>query len=153
VAAIGLEWFFQKKHHLRATGIMLGAIIVGQLVFINVLYFPYSTGYYNVLARDPNVNFDRDIEALSVKEAVAYVHQKYGNVRVFFTIGGHLSRYYLLPGDMYMNGNIGGDIVIVINKASHFSISDYVAQSLGGYTMVHVISRGDAIFAWIYKKD
>lgn len=154
MAAIGLEWFFRKKRHFVALGIMLVAVIIGQMISINATYFPYSTGYYNVLARNPNVNFDRDILALSVKETMDYVHRRYGNVRIFFTIGGHLSRYYLTQEDRYINADQGqGDIIIVVNKASHFQIADFVAKFLGGYTMIHDIHRGDAVFAWIYKRN
>ena len=153
VAAIGLEWFFQKKHRFPTTGVMLGAIILGQMIYINVSLFPYSTGYYNVLAQNPNTNFDRDIEALSVKEAVDYIHQRYGDVRMFSSIGGHLSWYYLTPGDRYMYTEQGADTVIVVNKASHIQIADYVPRFLTGYTMVHEIRRGDAIFAWIYRRN
>jgi hypothetical protein len=154
VAAIGLEWFFQKKQHLVTTGIMLTAIILlGYMLSINISLFPYSTGYYNILARDPNINFDRDIEALSVKEAVVYLHRVYGNVRVYFGIGGHQSWYYLTPGDQYVYTPKDADVIVLVNKASHFRISELVAQALSGYTMVHDIRRGNAIFAWIYKKD
>lgn len=151
LAAVGLEGLGRLGKLGRLGGWVIATVVVGQLIFINVLYFPYSTGYYNVLARDPNVNFDRDIEALSVKEAIDYVHQRYGNVRIYFTIGGHQSRYYLTPGDWYVNTDQGkGDIVIVVNKVSHFRISDYVAQYLSGYTPIHEIRRGEEIFAWIY---
>jgi hypothetical protein len=152
VAAIGLEWFFQKKQHLRATGITLGAIILGQMIYINAVFFPFSTGYYNILARSPNTNFDRDIEALSVKEAVEFIHQKYGNVRVFFSIGGHQSWYYLTPADRYVYTPQDADIVVLVNKASHFRISD-ATRTLAGYTMVHEIRRDNAIFAWIFRKN
>ena len=149
VAAVGLEGL-GRLGRLGRLGI--ATVVLGQLMFINIVYFPYSTGYYNALARDPNVNFDRDIEALSVKEAMDYVHRRYGNVRIFFTIGGHLSRYYLTQGDWYMNEDKGErDIIVEVNKASHFRFSD-IDASLSGYTMIHEIRRGDAIFARIYKK-
>jgi hypothetical protein len=154
VAATGLDWFFKKKQHLKMTGVMLGMIIVGQMVYINATLFPYSTGYYNMFARNQNENFDRDIEALSVKEAMEFVHTTYGNVRVFLPIGGHLSWHYLTRQDQYVFPELGrADIVIVVNKTSHQRIADYQAQHLIGYSLVHEIRRGEAIFAWIFKKD
>jgi len=153
VAALGLEWFFQKKQHLFFTGIMLGSIIIGQMIYINATLFPYSTGYYNVLARNPNVNFDRDIEALSVKEAMEYVRTTLGNVRVFCTLGGHQSWYYLEPGLRYVFTPNEADVVVVVNKASHRMTPDHSPDMLSEFTLVHEICRGDAVFAWVYRRD
>ena len=133
---------------------MVGVIILGQMVYINASLFPYSTGYYNMLARADNTNFDRDIEALSVKEAMDYIHGQYGDTSVFFQIGGHLSWLYLTPKDHYVFPQQGmPDVVVVANKASHVRISEFEKQLPSGYTMVHELTRGDAIFAWIYKKN
>jgi 4-amino-4-deoxy-L-arabinose transferase-like glycosyltransferase len=152
VAAVGLEILGGLGKPGKVLVRLIACVVIGQLIFINVLYFPYSTGYYNVLARNANVNFDRDIEALSVKEAMDYVHRMYGNVRIYLPIGGHLSWYYMIPGDGYISVQDGANIVILVNKASHFRMFDYAANYLGDYTMVHQISRGNAIFALIYKK-
>lgn len=152
IAALGLEWFFQKKQHLLLTGIMLGGIIIGQMIYINTTLFPYSTGYYNVFARNPNVNFDRDIEALSIKEAMEYVYKTYGNVRVFCTLGGHQSWYYLAPDQQYVFTKNEADVVIVVNKVSHRTLFTSPSDTLPGFSMVHEIRRADAIFGRIYKR-
>jgi len=123
------------------------------MIYINATLFPYSTGYYNVLARNPNVNFDRDIEALSVKEAMEYVRTTLGNVRVFCTLGGHQSWYYLEPGLRYVFTPNEADVVVVVNKASHRMTPDHSPDMLSEFTLVHEICRGDAVFAWVYRRD
>lgn len=146
LAAIGME----QLGRLGRWGV--GALVVGQLLFINVTYFPYSTGYYNVLAKNPNVRFDRDIEALSVKEGIEYLHTKYGAIRLWSPIGGHLSWYYLMPEDRYVYSGSEADSIILVNKSSHIRQTEFDKDSTKSFVLDHVIRRGDAIFAWVYRK-
>ena len=134
--------------------IVVGGIVILHLAFINVLYFPYSAGYWNVLTPNPNKNFDRDVEALSVKEGVEYLHKKYGSFTAFIPIGAHLSWYYLGPHDgtfdYYHYEN--ADSIIMLNKSSHASNDSVITLVKDTYYIDHVIRRGNAIFAWIYRK-
>jgi 4-amino-4-deoxy-L-arabinose transferase-like glycosyltransferase len=153
VAAIGLEWFFQKKQHLRTTGIMVAVIILGYMFYINVSMFPYSTGYYNILAQDPNTNFDRDIEGFSVKEGMDFLHRSYGPVKVWVPIAAHLSWPYLTSVDqyIYMLEN-GPDSIIIVNKQTHGSDNTRLVAQQNHFTLVHTISRGKAVFGWVYRR-
>ncbi len=153
VAAIGADWFFQKKQHLKFTGIMISAIILGHMFFINISMFPYSTGYYNFLARDPNTNFDRDIEGFSVKEGMDWLHQTYGSVRVWVPIAAHLSWPYLISTDRYIYTLEGEpDSIIIVNKQTHGADRLEASASGENFTLVHTISRGTAVFGWVYRR-
>jgi len=150
LAAFGLSRISGKG--IRVACIILAMVILGHLAFIDATYFPYSSGYFNLFAGNPNVRFDRDIEALSVHEAVAYVHAVYGRVRIWVPIGGHLSWYYLTSDDLYVYSAPDADTIVLVNKSSHFSQKDFAATIADTYHLVHTIFRGDAIFAWIYRK-
>lgn len=131
---------------------LVALLVLAQLTVINVLYFPYSTGYLNMLARNANGRFDRDIEALSVKEAVDYVHRKYGRMTVWSPIGGHLSWYYLTPKDRYVYSASEADTVILVNKSSHIREKEFVEALPKRLALTHVIMRDGAVFAWIYRQ-
>ena len=126
--------------------------MIAELLFINATYFPYSTGYYNFLARDPNVRFDRDIEALSVKEGVDYVHKTYGAVKLWSPIGGHLSWYYLTQEDRYVYSPEDADSILLINKSSHIRQAEFHETVRNDFTLDYVIRRGNAVAAWVYRR-
>jgi len=150
LAAFGISRISSRGIHLFCIVLAIG--ILGHLAFIDSTYFPYSSGYFNMFAVNPNVLFDRDIEALSVHEAVAYVHAAYGRVRIWVPIGGHLSWYYLTTGDIYVYSATDADTIVVINKSSHFSQKEFETTIADTYQLVHTISRDNAIFAWIYRR-
>lgn len=131
--------------------ITLASLLLGHLLFINATYFPYSTGYYNILAKNPNQRFDRDIEALSIKEAVEYLHKKYGAINLWCLIGGHISWYYLTSQDHYTYPQ-DADSIILVNKSSHIRQWEQQFPMSSEFSLDHVISRGDAVFAWIYRR-
>jgi hypothetical protein len=137
---------------IRMACIVLAIGVLGHLAYIDYTYFPYSSGYFNMFAGNPNVRFDRDIEALSVHEAVGYVHAAYGRVRIWVPIGGHLSWYYLTSGDQYVYSESDADTIVLVNKSSHSSQKEFAATIANTYQLTHTISRGNAIFAWIYRK-
>ncbi len=145
--------WLQKKRAIPSgiAWVVSGAMLV-QLVWINVHYFPYSTGYLNMLASNANAQFDRDIEALSVKEAVEYLHATYGDVRLWSPIGGHLTWYYLTPHDQYVYGASNADSIVLANKSSHIRRNEFEELLGEAWRLDHTISRGDAEFAWIYRK-
>lgn len=152
IAAFFLHALFQTKW--KQLAIVAGVIVVGHLMYINVLYFPYSAGYWNALTPNPNKNFDRDVEALSVKEGVEYLHNTYGVIRLFVPIGAHLSWYYLTADDATFDYYhfTEADSIILLNKSSHASFAEANALFKDTFYLDHVIERGDAIFAWIYRK-
>ena len=145
IAAVGLE---QLKSPIRW---VVFAGVVSHLMFINITYFPYSTGYLNILAQNPNERFDRDIEALSVKEAVDYLHKRYGAIALWAHIGGHLSWHYLTPPDRYAYPQ-DADSIILVNKSSHIRQGGPGLPIGPEFALDHVISRGEAVFAWIYRR-
>jgi hypothetical protein len=153
LAALALEWIAQKWRYV-AIVIAVAALI--ELVSINTALFPYSTGYYNAFAASPNVNFDRDIEGLSIKEGMDWLHRRYGSLHVWAPIAAHLVWPYLTPSDRYVfDPENGPDSVIVINKQSHRADSSmvwFVAHEKD-FTRVYTIGRGDAIFGWVYRKS
>lgn len=122
------------------------------LAWINIQYFPYSTGYYNMLAKDPNARFDRDIEALSVQEGVRYLQEKYGAIRVWSPIAGHLSWYYLSQQDRYVYSAAEADSIILVNKASHVNVTEFFPRIQDSFVLDAEIRRGEAIFARVYRK-
>lgn len=151
VAALALDWI-SKRWSKVALVLALGTLV--HLLLINITYFPYSTGYYNMFAGNANVNFDRDIEGLSVKEGIDFAHGAYGHIRVFVPIAGHLSWYYLLPQDVYVIDPAAADTVVLMNKASHQIDTQYeqFEASKSQFTLAHTIKRGDAIFGWVYRR-
>ena len=151
LGAIGVEtlWTTRAKWLYG----IVGVLIIGQLVYINWLYFPYSTGYYNAIANNPNTNFDRDIEALTVRDGMDYLHAHYKNLRLWLYIGGHLSWYSLAPGDQYVYTQDEADATILINKGSHITPGAFESRFLKGeFVLVHTITRGSAVFGWVYKR-
>jgi len=158
LAMIGVESlaaFVSRKFSVSAlyTFIILAALIVGQLVLIDSTYFPYSAGYYNVLAGDANTQYDRDIEALSVREAIDYIHSVASPVRVWVPVGGHLSWYYLTGADQYVYNAYDAQFIVLVNKSSHITRKDFEATVGTTYRLVHTVSRQGAIFAWVYSKN
>ncbi len=156
LAAIGL-WnlttILQRRYRTplaQCQGLALG--VLAHLVFINALYFPYSTGYLNILARNPNKQYDRDIEALSVREAVDYLHKTKGTIALWSPIGGHLTWYYLGEEDQYVYNAAEADSIILVNKSSHILRHEFERRLPAAWKLTHTISRGDAEFAWIYTK-
>jgi hypothetical protein len=141
-----------SRSRLRFLAFLAGTGIVVHLMVINITYFPYSAGYYNVVTKSANTNFDRDIEALSVKEGVDYLHKTYGTVALWAPIGGHLSWYYLNPPDRYVYNSSDADSIILINKSSHIREQEFTSIISDTYRIVHTITRGNAVFAWVYRK-
>jgi hypothetical protein len=150
LAGVGLEAL--TKYGKTGTYVAYGAaaFVLCSLVCINATYFPYSAGYYNMLARDANKNYDREIEGLSIKEGMDYLHKTYGAVNVWVTIAGHLSWYYINKNDRAVYWKKEADSLIVINKRSQIGPGDVPVEDM--YRVDHVITRGDAIFAWVYRK-
>jgi hypothetical protein len=153
LAARGLTGLENGKAPTRFVVPLLCMIVVGYSVFIDITYFPYSSGYFNMFAPNPNVRFDRDIEAFSVKEGIDYLHTAYKDpIRVWVPIGGHLSWYYLARGDQYVYNSGDADSIVVLNKSSHFTQQAFEEGIRDSHTLVHTITRGNAIFAWVYRK-
>jgi hypothetical protein len=156
LGAIGMEHVFValKKRIIFArplTSIILGGILI-HLMLINITYFPYSTGYLNMLAKHPNERFDRDIEALSVKEGVDYLHTTRNSIKLWSPIGGHLSWYYLFPSDQYVYSAQEADSIILVNKSSHIQRKEFEALLPPEFYLVHTIQRGNALLGWVYAK-
>ncbi len=149
LAAEGLDIFARQW---RKTATVVAVVTIGYLIFVNITLFPYSSGYYNELARNANTNFDRDIEALSVGEAMDWLHNRYGAVRVWARIGGHLAWYWVRSGDTYVYGPETADFIILVNKSSHITRPDFEKYIGPAFRLDHVVSRSDAILAWIYKR-
>lgn len=151
LAAIAFDLLYKKW---RYAAIIIALISVGHLVWINATLFPYSTGYYNIFAKDPNVNFDRDMEGLSIKEEMDWLHSHYGSVKVWAPIAAHLSWPYLTATDRYIfEPGSGADSIIIINKQVHNAIGERSLATKRGFTLVHTISRGDAVFGWVYRRN
>ena len=131
---------------------LAAVIIIGYLIVIDVNYAPYSSGYFNAFAANPNVLYDRDIEALSVHEAMQYLDTNYTGARVWVPIGGHLSWYYLKAGDEYVYNSGDADSIVLVNKSSHFSEKEFVATLGGAYVPVYTVTRQGAVFAWVFRK-
>jgi hypothetical protein len=148
--SLALDWV---AHRWRLVAITVAVITVGQLIWINASLFPYSTGYYNMLARSQNTNFDRDIEGLSVKEGMDWLHLTYGAVAVWVPIAAHLSWPYLTTADRYIfTPEDGPDSIIVVNKQSHADSLRSLA-ALKNINLVHTISRGPAVLGWVYRRS
>ncbi len=159
VLGMGFVWnsfasqFMEALTARRAVALLLGCVAVFSLVHINVQYFPYATGYYNVFARNPNELYDRDIEGLAIKEGIDYLHSRYGNITLWAPISGHQSWYYLRGGDQYVYTTQQANSIILINKSSHISRKDFEKSLAGtGFEHDHTIRRGDAEFGWVYRK-
>lgn len=148
IAAIGLQKIGATTIHRH----IVSPLILIHLLFINITYFPYSTGYLNVIARDPNVRFDRDIEALSIKEAISRVHNTFDSMTLWSPIGGHLSWYYLNTDDRYVYSSSEADTIILVNKSSHIRKNEFEPLIADQFTLFSEVRRGDAVFAWIYRK-
>jgi hypothetical protein len=150
LSALALDWVIRRW---RLVGIAIAVITVGQLIWINASLFPYSTGYYNMFASNANINFDRDIEGLSAKEGMDWLHHTYGAVNVWVPIAAHLSWPYLTSADRYIFTLEGGpDSIIVVNKQTHDADSLRELAVGENFTLVHIISRGMAVFGWVYRR-
>lgn len=151
LAAIGIATLWRLKLKL-ATMIIASATLV-HLLFIALTYFPYSSGYYNAFASNPNQNFDRDIEALSVKEGIDYLHKRYGAIHAWVPIGAHLSWYYLTtPGDKYVYSAGEADSIVLVNKSTHIREDEFTPSVAPDFVIDRVIRRGNAIFGWVYRR-
>ena len=131
------------------------AILMTQLVFINFLYFPHSAGYLNMIARNPNQSYDRDIEGLAVKEGMDYLHSKYGDIVVWVPFVGHLSWYDIQEGDRYVYRGAEADSIILINKGSHFNrmnVNESQAFKNGDFAIDRTITRGNAVIGWVWRR-
>jgi len=156
LSAVGVSgiWSLVKSRTVHILyPVILGAIL-GYMAIINYQYFPYSTGYYNVFTPHPNINFDRDIEGLAVGEAVAYLNGLKAQYNVWIPIASHVGWNYVSYPNQIVRDMSMGNIVIVINKSSHIrNIPELrVLPELPGFVLDHVISRGSAVFGWIYKR-
>jgi hypothetical protein len=151
LAGIGIEALAQYGKNGRRAAFLSAALIVLYIACINIKYFPYSAGYYNIIAGDANKNYDREIEGLSIKEGIDYLHTTYGAVNVWVTIAGHLSWYYIAGGDRYVTTKEEADFKVVINKRSHIGAGGG-APLLDSYQVEHAVTRGDAVFAWVYRR-
>jgi hypothetical protein len=152
VAAFGVQYLGQILKRYTYALLAISMAVLLPMVWINTVYFPYSTGYLNGLARNPNTAFDRDIEALSVREAVAYAHQTYGVLTLWSPIGGHLSWYYLSSNDRYVYTADEADTIILVNKSSHIRQEEFAQLVQKSHRLDAVIERGGAVFAWVYRK-
>jgi hypothetical protein len=152
LAGVGLEQLGKLGRVGKVSIVVVGGGVLMQMLVINSTYFPYSTGYYNMFARDANVRYDRDIEALSIKEGVEYLHKRYGPVHLWAPVGGFLSWYYLTEGDAYVYEPGMADSIVLINKSSHAiqKVFDLAVQD--NFRVDHVITRGDAVFGWVYRR-
>lgn len=159
-AAIGIGWvttYLETILRRFTTGQLAQPVVlwvVTALLGLTILlHFPYTTGVYNIFAQKANVHYDRDFGALSIKEGVDFIHTQYGPMALWIPAAGHLSWYYLEGGDQYVYGEEWADSVILINKSSHVAESDMTARLTSqGFTKVHTISRGQAVFGWVYRK-
>lgn len=160
VVGVGLETIAESLRSLKRfrlqNAVKLSSIVglMGYLVFLNFQFFPYSTGYYNFLAQNPNSNFDRDIAGLSVKEGVDWLHANRGKFRLYMPIARHLGWYYFQPDDIDTYELNAADAVIVVNKVSHTRVSpevDLVRKS-DKFVLAKEIKRGPAVFGWVYVK-
>ncbi len=151
LAAFGLSWIAERFPRVAA---VVSVAAIGQLMFIAVVYFPYNTGYYNALAASPNVNFDRDVEGLSVKEGIDWARKTYGRLRLFVPVAAHLSWYYLTPSDSYEFSLARADTVVLINKQSHRIDTQYLEfeRAKKEFSLVYTIRRGNAVFGWVYRR-
>jgi hypothetical protein len=151
LAGIGIESLAKCKKAGRPIAAGAALFVILSLAVINVKYFPYSAGYYNPLAGNANANFDREIEGLSIKEGIDYLHRTYGPISLWVTIAGHLSWYHVQGQDRYVYTAEEADSLIVINKRSHFWPGDDAPVMLP-FRVDYAISRGEAVFAWVYRK-
>lgn len=152
LGAIGLERL-GKLGSLGKIGVVtIGGLVIMQMAYVNVTFFPYATGYYNVLAKEPNTRYDRDIEALTIKEGVEYLHTTYGPVALWAPLGGHLSWYYMISGDQYVYTSVNADSIVVINKSSHFKPSEFDEAIGTTFRKDYTIARNDAVFGWVYRR-
>ncbi len=155
-SVLGLRFLLSRLERVRHISMVTRWYVVApiflHLFVVNMLYFPYSTGYLNMFANNPNERFDRDIEALSVKESVDYLHRKYGDITLWSPIGGHLSWYYLTPADRYVYSATEADTIILVNKSSHIREKEFRETLPKQFALDNVIVRGNAIFAWIYRQ-
>ncbi len=148
-SAIGLETILR---FWPKTGRVLAFVTLGYLLGINGMLFPYSSGYYNEFVKSPNSNFDRDIEGLSIKEAMDWLHARYKNFRVWAPIAGHLAWYWTQLGDAYVYSAPEADFIILVNKSSHMRRAELEANIGQTFELIHTVRRGTAQFAWIYKR-
>lgn len=159
LTGIGAETVLGKLPKMRLAGLSMRQIgkigvtgLVFYLVFINFQYFPFSTGYLNLLAVNSNERFDRDIEGLAVKEGIDYLHARYGSIRLWMPLVRHLSWYYLEPGDYDAYRYADGQYAILINKKSHLVNSPELQDLQANFRQIAEIRRGPAVFGWVYEK-
>ena len=141
-----------KRFSSQAAQITILICIVIIVGFNTIGQFPYSSGYYNRFAVDANTRFDRDIEGLTVKEGIDWLHKKYGRVQLWAPVSGHQTWYYLWEGDNYVYSDADADSIVLINKASHITRSNFESMIGTPYTMVHEIRRGDNVYGWVYRR-
>lgn len=148
LAGIGLASLKGKFQYIAAV------FVLTYLVVIDIQYFPYSTGYYNMFAGNPNINFDRDIEGLAVYEGLSYIRGVTKNASVWIPVASHTGWNYADDNIRIVNTKDAAAYMIVINKRSHILKDPDLKTfpTVSGFVPAHVILRGDAIFGWVYKK-
>jgi len=134
---------------IRTIKLFIIVLVVG---FTTIGQFPYSSGYYNQFAVSANTRFDRDIEGLSIKEGIDWLHATYGNIQLWAPVSGHQTWYYLGEGDNYVYSDADADSIVLINKASHITRINFESMIGTPYTMVHEIRRGDSVYGWVYRR-
>lgn len=149
LAGVGLTWIGSVIG--EEIGTMLAGLVILTLVYTNATYFPYSAGYYNFLAQEANTRFDRDIEGLSVKEAIDWSHANYGSLSLWAPIAGHLAWYYVRPTDSYVFDAREADTVILVNKQSHNASQIREVLRTKQFRLVYTVSRDGAVFGWVYR--
>lgn len=140
------------SRHWPKTATIIAAVTLLHLATINAILFPYSSGYYNALVPGANERFDRDIEALSVRESIDWLHETYGAIRLYLPIGKHLGWYLLTAEDHDAYRIEDADTVVLVNKSSHIRRSEFEQTIPADFELVHTISRGKSAFAWIYRR-
>lgn len=129
-----------------------GILVVLYLVFVNAVYFPFSTGYYNFFTKNPDNTLDRDIEALSVKPGIDWVHAHAPNAKIWIPIAAHTAWPYV-GHDELVGTSQAADYIIVVNKLSHrIKYPDLASMPPKRFTTVYTVTRGGNTFGWVFRR-
>jgi hypothetical protein len=151
LGSLAVEKLYTEKK-TRLVGYMIMTIALGFNIWVVASLFPYGAGYINSIANDPNSLYDRDIEALVVREGMEYINTKYPPIKVWIPIAAHLSWYYARFPQQFVTAPGDAGAILLINKSSHVPREKLESFAGSAFTLAHTIQRGSSVFGWIYRR-
>ena len=158
-ASIAILFFWKKysaNFRVKLTLVFTCFTILFYNIWIVLLYRPYGTAYFNILAGPKSyVNHAFDVEYWGnvYREAAKYLNKKYGaNVKYYTAgLGAHILREDGLKGELTDDYNEQFDYVIFMNKQTWLRGNKYAMWLLRNKKPIYTIEREGTILFYQFK--